>query len=354
MSTPVTYAGNAYSVPAYGDVGYAQGAGNLSAYLIALATGSLTVSGGNVTLLADANFGPNFGLVSLYFKSVSANIATAGVLRLANTDLIEWRNFANGGNLPLGVNGSDQLVFNGAVISTATTNGTVSAGTLGRLALYPASSNTVDDIYVQNAFGIDVLIATQAARSVALEYTIPNPGNAVATAIFALLGLAQTFTALQTFTSNIAFNPTTAGIVGTTTNDNAASGNVGEQVQSVVGAGSVGTTAQFFDITSISLTAGDWNVSGVAVYARNGATIIDYSLGISTAAGNSASGLVTGDTFIGWTVTAGVATQGQLSLTLPDVRISIGSTTTIYLKGYSEYSVATPTRTGRITARRVR
>ncbi len=38
MSTPVTYAGSSYNVPAYQDTGYAQGAGNLSSYLIALAT----------------------------------------------------------------------------------------------------------------------------------------------------------------------------------------------------------------------------------------------------------------------------------------------------------------------------
>lgn len=38
MSTPVNYGGNIYNVPAFQDVGYAQGTGNLSSYLIALAT----------------------------------------------------------------------------------------------------------------------------------------------------------------------------------------------------------------------------------------------------------------------------------------------------------------------------
>lgn len=116
MATSVTYVGNSYSVPAYNDTGYAQGAGNLSSYLVALATGSLTLSGGTFTLTADANFGSNFGLVALYLKSVTANIATAGFLRMANTDLIEWRNAANGGNLTLGVNSSNQLAFTGGDI----------------------------------------------------------------------------------------------------------------------------------------------------------------------------------------------------------------------------------------------
>ena len=56
------------------------------------------------------------GLPLSYYKSVSANIASAGVVRLANGDLIEWRNAANTGNDTLGVNGSDQLVYNGATI----------------------------------------------------------------------------------------------------------------------------------------------------------------------------------------------------------------------------------------------
>lgn len=38
MSTPVSYSGTTYNVPAYQDSGYAQGTGNLSSYLIALAT----------------------------------------------------------------------------------------------------------------------------------------------------------------------------------------------------------------------------------------------------------------------------------------------------------------------------
>lgn len=120
MSTPVTYVGNSYSIPAYGDTGYAQGTGNLSSYLIALATGSLSLSGGSFPLTADVNFGSNFGLVALYLKSATANLATAGFLRLANTDLIEWRNGANGGNDTLGANSTDQLVYTGGDIKTST------------------------------------------------------------------------------------------------------------------------------------------------------------------------------------------------------------------------------------------
>lgn len=116
MSTPVTYVGNSYSVPAYGDSGYAQGAGNLSSYLVALATGSLTLSGGAFPLTADANFGANFGLVSIYYKSRTSTIATTGILRLARADVIAWRNQLDNANLSLAVDASNNLTFNGIVI----------------------------------------------------------------------------------------------------------------------------------------------------------------------------------------------------------------------------------------------
>ena len=119
MATPVTYVGNAYSVPSYNDTGYAQGAGNLSSYLVALATGSLTLSGGSFPLTADANFGTNFGLVALYLKSTTANIATAGFLRMAQTDLIEWRNATNTGNVTISLNSSNQFVFGGDILTGA-------------------------------------------------------------------------------------------------------------------------------------------------------------------------------------------------------------------------------------------
>jgi len=125
MATTVNYVGNNYSVPAYNDTGYAQGSGNLSSYLVALATGSLTLSGGSFPLTADANFGGSFGLVSIYYKSRTSNIASAGVVRLANTDAVKWRNAANDGDKSLGVNTSNQLTYDGDLLSTGAGKGFV-------------------------------------------------------------------------------------------------------------------------------------------------------------------------------------------------------------------------------------
>lgn len=184
MSTPVTYVANSYSVPAYGDSGYAQGAGNLSSYLVALATGSLTLSGGAFALLADANFGANFGLVSIYYKSRTASPATAGVVRLAVTDSIAWKNNLGSGNLLLAVNASDQLTFNGAILAAS---GGALSGTFITL------TNTTNQLILGTT---NTTTISSVAPAASRTYTIPDAGGA---ASFILSLGAQTITGAKTF-----------------------------------------------------------------------------------------------------------------------------------------------------------
>ena len=115
MATAITFNGSSYSVPAYGDSGWAQGAGNLSSYLIAIAAGTLQTTGGTFTLSADVNFGTGFGLFAKYFTSSAATPATAGVIRLAIGDTIDW----GVANNALGVSGT-ALQWNGADVLTGT------------------------------------------------------------------------------------------------------------------------------------------------------------------------------------------------------------------------------------------
>jgi trimeric autotransporter adhesin len=130
MPQTVTWAGTQYSVPNYQDTGWAQGSGNLTNYLVALPAGALQITGGNFTLTADTNFGATYGLVSTYFKSRSASISTAGVLRLASGDTIDW----GVGNLALGVSGSS-LVFNGSTVLTAGAEGNLTEATSSVLTI---------------------------------------------------------------------------------------------------------------------------------------------------------------------------------------------------------------------------
>jgi len=146
-------------------------------------------------------------------------------------------------------------------------------------------------------------------------------------------------------------------ILGTITNDSASAGYVGEYISSIISANtSVGTSGQMFDLTSISLTAGDWDVSGLVLYKRNGATFTstDLELGLSTTSGNSFTGLVYGSNALD-NIDVVPTTFNTTSLSLPAVRISISSTTTHYLKGYvATYTSGTPQYICRVSARRVR
>ena len=114
MASTVTLAGTNYSIPAYGDTGWAQGTGNLSSYLIALASVTLQTTGGTFTLTAPVNFGSTYGVFSAYFTSVAASPATAGVIRLAIGDTIDWGTANNA----LSVTVTD-LYWNGSKILTA-------------------------------------------------------------------------------------------------------------------------------------------------------------------------------------------------------------------------------------------
>lgn len=128
MATSVTFNGSTYSIPANREP---RGWGtSLSAFLVDVANNSLSKAGGNFTLSADINFGPTYGLVAKYIKSASSNIAQTGVVRLANTDKITFRNNANGADLNVGVSASDRLQFESVNIPTISSTDTLTNKTL--------------------------------------------------------------------------------------------------------------------------------------------------------------------------------------------------------------------------------
>jgi hypothetical protein len=153
----------------------------------------------------------------------------------------------------------------------------------------------------------------------------------------------------------------TAGVAvqGTNTNDSAAAGYVGEVQTSSVAVGSAVSlttaTGAFTGktITSISLTAGDWDVFGI-VGINNAATTNFTAIagGISTT-NDTLNGLYEEETRFAYGA-AGLVPNNVISFTFPTTRVSIAATTTYYLIGYAAFSISTATAFGRITARRVR
>lgn len=142
------------------------------------------------------------------------------------------------------------------------------------------------------------------------------------------------------------------GIVGTTTNDNAASGNVGQALRaSVSTATSLATSNTWQDFTSIDLAAGDWDVTLVASFLLNGSTTQACNIAISTQSGNTTSDHVDGDNSVGCATPTSTA---RSSATIANFRKSVASSTTIYAKGMSTFTVGNPQMVCRISARRVR
>lgn len=116
MSTNLVVNSVSFAYPNTGDESWGAAA---SGWAAAVTTGMLQKAGGAFTLTADTNFGTNFGLISLYFTSVSTNPASTGVIRLADADSVSWRNHANSGDIALAKNTSNQLTWAGTAFLSA-------------------------------------------------------------------------------------------------------------------------------------------------------------------------------------------------------------------------------------------
>lgn len=166
---------------------------------------------------------------------------------------------------------------------------------------------------------------------------------------------AVTFADAASVTGN--FTPSqTNGIVGTTTNNNANSGSVGQIISSVIASGSAVslTTGTPANVTSIALTAGDWDVYGNVVFNPGGTTTITAiaaSISATSATlGNPGAGIDQTLSQVQATLTTGSAQ----SLVAGASRVSVASTTTYYLVAQSSFGASTMAAYGKLWARRAR
>jgi hypothetical protein len=142
---------------------------------------------------------------------------------------------------------------------------------------------------------------------------------------------------------------TTAGIVGTTLADSAQAGSDGEYITATA-SGVALTSNTGANVASISLTAGDWDVSGVVAIAPAASTTLSNSFG-----GSSTTSITLGPLGTYWQFAPGSTwTAGALAQTIPTVRYNLSSTTTVFLVANAGFLVSTCTASGVIRARRVR
>ena len=119
------------------------------------------------------------------------------------------------------------------------------------------------------------------------------------------------------------------------------------------------TTVTTANVTSISLTAGDWDVSGVVDYTFGATTSYTQlqagiSLTSATLAGQAGGGGLGTDPNVQFATPAQVPTALPYALDIPLTRVSLAATTTVFLVTQATFTVSTLTAFGTIRARRVR
>ena len=298
---------------------YGNGSGGFSNVTIgtgvsfAAGTLSATGSGGTVTSVAALTL----GTTGTDLSSTVANGTTTPVITLQ----VPTASAANRGAL----SAADWTTFNSKQPAGSYL---VSGGALGT-----PSSGTVTNLTGTAS------INTNGAHNGTVGATTPNTGA------FTTLSATDTITPNQT-----------KGIVGTTTNNDAQAGSVGEYVEAIAStAVNCAADTAWSDVASISLTAGDWDVSGMLCIYNNGATWTRADLGIGAVAGDNGTGIITGSNQSLMIFASTSTAITFLTFAVPSYRVSLSTTTTYYLKANATYSAGTPkTGFGRISARRVR
>ena len=261
------------------------------------------------------------------------------------------------GNVVTNANLTGDVTSSGNVTSlVATSNSTLVI--LSSLQLpYSQLTGTVPT-WNQNTTGNAATVTTNAN----LTGPISSLGNT--TSITSQTGTGTTFVmsnspALVTPTlgaasaTSISFS-STAGIIGSTTNDSAASGSVGEFISSDIAIAHevalITSTAN--DITNISLSAGDWDVWGAIVTDPAAGTTVTQVYGwISTMSATLPTAFEAISMDGSQATVVGALPQ---FLQLTPMRVSLANTTTIYLSAQSNFTGSTHKVYGRIQARRVR
>lgn len=149
------------------------------------------------------------------------------------------------------------------------------------------------------------------------------------------------------------FPDTTKGIVGTTTNDDAVAGNVGEYITATIP--SSGATAWTSgaggtaNLLSITLTAGDWDVwASIGDVPGGGTTRTLLRAGISLVSATFAA------SYDSDFLTQVFAAGGAVNAAIPSVRVTGNASQSVFLVARADFAVSTEALCGRIQARRRR
>ncbi len=217
-------------------------------------------------------------------------------------------------------------------------SGTVNVGDENQLGYYAttgtaisALSNADNAVLLSNAAGLPVWTA-----AIASGLLISTSGS-----------VPQWSTSLP-----VGINLPQPNIIGVTNGSNAAAGSVGEYISSEILSGSAIslTTNTPMNVTSIALTAGDWDISSNVAYIGGSGVQILYT----QSAINTISDTFPDPAFTTVSQPNGPAASTNAGDCISTQRLNISSPVTVYLLADAQFSVSTLAACGFIGARRVR
>jgi len=257
--------------------------------------------------------------------------------------------------LAVGANGATNPVFQvDASIGSVVTGLKIAGGAIGNGTSLTAISSGTNEPLGLNAKGSGSIgLGTVSTGSVLIG--TGGGGVTVGSALtYGGITLSNVTTGTGNLVASISPTITTPNIVGVTGGSNALAGSVGEYISSTVAQGSAiaMTSNTPINVTSISLTAGDWDVWGNVGFTTGATTLTTALWGtISTTSATFPASPGNGAYF---NLNFAALTNGAWVFPTGMTRISISATTPVYLVSQASFNTSTQSVYGFIGARRIR
>lgn len=327
-SNPIQAGSNEGSITTYGTIDLPSGTGAIRWYGYTTGTVGASISS---TSAGEMDFMTATGSAQGNFIFLNQNEAQRIVFQTNTTSpVISF----SGSGVVAGVIEADPLIFS------------IGGAERGRFTTTALTINPTSNQLILGATRTATINAPTPATT-SRVYTFPDLSGDYS--VVGTIG-TQTISGVKTFDGQLIGK-------GTATNDDAAAGYIGEYIESVVSTltNFPATTGNLGDATSISLTAGDWDVEFIVLLNESGGSLTtQMDVGISTTSGNSATGLTLGENrFRNGDNTVVISTTAR-TLGVPSYRMKFSGTTTVYGKLLGNYTVATPQFRCRLSARRAR
>lgn len=263
--------------------------------------------------------------------------------------------------------GASQVVKQASVGSAFTVSQENFTDLAGSLAAAQVATATITGQTVNNSPNAsnDYQMYFSAADNAVRRCTIGACAAAATAGVSSLNGLTGGLSVAQgagigisAAGSSVTVSVLAGQIPGTVTNDSASSGNVGQYISSSIASGSAVslTNNTAADVTSISLTAGDWQVCGNVIFTGGGSTTVTLQIAWTSATSATLPTSPNGGSYGINAVPTGTSWAGgsQPTVSLSCARYSLSTTTTIYLGAFVSFATSTESAYGFIGARRAR